>query len=113
MSLPRLVAFLVAAALLVALFAIAERQGTAPLADRLSADGATTLARVTRLTPLDHNYVYYDFTIDGHAYTGWGNVGPGNPAAEQLHIGDSVVITYVRSEPALSLLGNRLPPRSP
>jgi len=101
-----LTVFVLLAALLGGLFFVTEHRQQEELSDRLRGDGATTLARVTRMTPRDHNYVYYEFQLGGRSYTGWGNVGEGNPPAEKLRPGDSIVVTYLRSDPTVSVLGD-------
>jgi hypothetical protein len=73
---------------------------------KLASQGATTTGTVTKLEPSNHRFVSYSYEAIGHRFSGIGNADYGNPTFEFLHVGDPVIVTYIRDNPEVSCLGS-------
>jgi uncharacterized protein DUF3592 len=72
----------------------------------LAVEGVATRARVTAKEPENHRFVRYSYIVDGIFHDGLGNAGFGNPAFEQISIGDEVIVYYDPRNPEVSFLGD-------
>ena len=64
-----------------------------------------TQGRITAKEPQNHRTIRYSYTVDGQTYTGVGHGGGGNPAFEDLAIGDLVRVVYNSKNPSESFMG--------
>lgn len=62
-------------------------------------------AKVTGKQPWDHQYIEYEFEVDGKVFRGKGYAGAGNPQFEEIRIGDPFIVTYFARDPAIAVAG--------
>lgn len=87
-------------------FVLAVSWGMWTDAYRLEHDGVRTRGVVMRKEPRNHQTVRYAFQAGGRTYTASGPVSNrGVPPLASLSPGDSVLVTYVRGDPAISTTG--------
>lgn len=73
---------------------------------RLSKFGIQTEAQVTAKEPDNHKFVRYSYKVKQQVYHGTGNAGRGNPAFENIGVGDTLKVSYDPNNPNESFLGN-------
>jgi hypothetical protein len=61
--------------------------------------------KVTAKEPENHAAVHFNYEVDGKKYDGSGQAGRGNPAFDQLQIGQSIVVFYNPKNPEKAILG--------
>jgi hypothetical protein len=76
---------------------------------RLSRDGVPTDVTVSALEPEQHKTVKYTYVAGGMSYEGEGRGGSGNPAFEQIKVGDKLKGYYEAGNPSESSLGDPAP----
>jgi len=72
---------------------------------QLASRGVEVTGEVTRLEQSNH-HLTYSYPAAGRILSGRGNAGFGNPEFESLHMGDPVVVTYLRNNISMSCLGH-------
>jgi hypothetical protein len=71
---------------------------------RLS-NGISIYGRVVSKDPENHQIVRYSFVVGQQLFSGIGHGGRGNPAFNQLEIGQRVVVFYDPQDPSFSCMG--------
>ena len=66
---------------------------------RLAKWGVAIEGQVIAKEPGNHQFIRYSDSVGQQTYSGLGNAGRGNPAFEQLNIGDSVKVFYDPDDP--------------
>ena len=64
--------------------------------------GVPVTATVTAKQPQNHSSVVYEYRVEGAAYSGRSSV----PDLDDVRIGDSVAVTFVRDQPWISIVGD-------
>lgn len=69
-------------------------------------DPVWSTARVVHLAPRQHQTVTYELVVDGTGYLGTATGSDGGKPFSRLSTGDAVEVSYLRTNPARSVLGN-------
>ena len=72
---------------------------------RLASNGVVIEGSVKDLLPKQHQYVEYEYSVNGVAYRNRAHSWPPNPAFRDLSIGQAVTAYYDPAEPSRSVLG--------
>ena len=72
----------------------------------LSQRGVMTEGVILDLYPKKHLSIQYSFTVNGKKIVSIGHSDVGNPAFDDLRIGESLLVYYDPSDPNISVLGN-------
>jgi hypothetical protein len=72
----------------------------------IAKDGVWTNARVVEVYPRQHQTVAYEFVLKGRTYAGIGAGRDLDVPFSSLAAGDTVEVSYLRTDPGVSVLGN-------